>query len=143
MVNKRKILLLVVCITIPALSIMCWFLKLAQIKDKLMYDLERTSTVTFYCDLDEGSIKIPLTQSEKEKIIEIFSKGGMKVTFKTSKALPKYWFQTNEYEIGFLEDVEIVVKKDENIHRYIPDKELNSELYKFCQRLILKNSHRH
>jgi len=49
----------------------------------------------------------------------------------------------NNHKTNFLEDVEIVVKKDENIHRYIPDKELNSELYKFCQRLILKNSHRH
>lgn len=45
----------------------------------------------------------------------------MKFAFKSSKAFPKYWFQTNEYEIGFLEDVEIVVKKDKNIYRYIPD----------------------
>lgn len=34
--------------------------------------------------------------------------------------------------------MEIVVKKDENTHRYIPDKNLNSELYQFCQKLISK-----
>ena len=138
MMKKNKIILVVVCIIFFTVSIMYWFLNIGQMKEKLICDLERTSTITFYCDLAESSLKIPLTQIEKEKIIETFRKGNMKVTFKSNKAFPKYWFQTNEYEIGFLEDVEIVVKKDENTHRYIPDKNLNSELYQFCQKLISK-----
>lgn len=138
---KRKNLLFVVFIIIFIISIVCWFLKIGNIKENLKYDFERTSIVTFYCDIDGGSIKAPLTQFEKEQIIEMFSKGKMKFAFKSSKAFPKYWFHTNEYEIGFLEDVEIFVKKDKNIYRYIPDKYLNSELNQFCQKLISKNKY--
>lgn len=138
---KRKKLLFVVFIIIFIISIVCWFLKIGNIKKNLKYDFERTSIVTFYCDIDGVSIKTPLTQFEKEQIIEMFSKGKMKFAFKRSKAFPKYWFHINEYEIGFLEDVEIFVKKDKNIYRYIPDKYLNSELNQFCQKLISKNKY--
>lgn len=138
--RKYKSLLFEVCITIFTVSILYLFLKPIRIKKDLNYDLERTSSIIFYCDLEGTSIKTKLTQLEKEQIIEIFNKGNMTATYKSSKAFPEYWFKTNKYEIGFLEDVEIIVNKDKNTYRYIPDRYLNYELNQFCKK-IAKNKY--
>lgn len=122
------------------LSIMCCFLKTVKIKEDLKCDLKKTSAIIFYCDLEGTSIKTKLTQLEKEQLIEIFNKGNMTATFKSSKAFPEYWFKTNKYEIGFLEDVEIIVKKDKNTYRYILGRNLNYELNQFCKK-IAKNKY--
>lgn len=135
--RKCKSLLFSVCI-IFTVSILYLFLKPIRIKKDLNYDLERTSSIIFYCDLEGTSIKTKLTQLEKEQLIEIFNKGNMTATYKSSKAFPEYWFKTNKYEIGFLEDVEIIVKKDKNTYRYIPDRYLNSELNQFCKKISKK-----
>lgn len=136
--RKCKSLLFSVCIIIFTVSILYLFLKPIRIKKDLNYDLERTSSIIFYCDLEGTSIKTKLTQLEKEQLIEIFNKGNMTATYKSSKAFPEYWFKTNKYEIGFLEDVEIIVKKDKNTYRYIPDRYLNSELNQFCKKISKK-----
>lgn len=138
--RKYKSLLFEVCIIIFTVSILYLFLKPIRIKKDLNYDLERTSSIIFYCDLEGTSIKTKLTQLEKEQIIEIFNKGNMTATYKSSKAFPEYWFKTNKYEIGFLEDVEIIVNKDKNTYRYIPDRYLNYELNQFCKK-IAKNKY--
>ena len=122
------------------LSIMCCFLKTVKIKEDLKCDFKKTSAIIFYCDLEGTSIKTKLTQLEKEQLIEIFNKGNMTATFKSSKAFPEYWFKTNKYEIGFLEDVEIIVKKDKNTYRYILGRNLNYELNQFCKK-IAKNKY--
>lgn len=122
------------------LSIMCCFLKTVKIKEDLKCDLKKTSAIIFYCDLEGTSIKTKLTQLEKEQLIELFNKGNMTATFKSSKAFPEYWFKTNKYEIGFLEDVEIIVKKDKNTYRYILGRNLNYELNQFCKK-IAKNKY--
>lgn len=137
--RKYKSLLFAVCI-IFTVSILYLLLKPIRIKEDLKCDLKRTSAIIFYCDIEGTSIKTKLTQFEKEQIIEIFNKGNMKATYKSSKAFPEYWFKTNKYEIGFLEDVEIIVKKDKNTYRYIPDRYLNSELNQFCKK-IAKNKY--
>lgn len=137
--RKCKSLLFSVCI-IFTVSILYLFLKPIRIKKDLNYDLERTSSIIFYCDLEGTSIKTKLTQLEKEQLIEIFNKGNMTATYKSSKAFPEYWFKTNKYEIGFLEDVEIIVNKDKNTYRYIPDRYLNYELNQFCKK-IAKNKY--
>lgn len=137
--RKYKSLLFAVCI-IFTVSILYLLLKPIRIKEDLKCDLKRTSAIIFYCDLEGTSIKTKLTQFEKEQIIEIFNKGNMKATYKSSKAFPEYWFKTNKYEIGFLENVEIVVLKDKKTYRYIPDRYLNSELNQFCKK-IAKNKY--
>lgn len=137
--RKYKSLLFAVCI-IFTVSILYLLLKPIRIKKDLNYDLERTSSIILYCDIEGASAKTKLTQFEKEQIIEIFNKGNMKATYKSSKAFPEYWFKTNKYEIGFLENVEIVVLKDKKTYRYIPDRYLNYELNQFCKK-IAKNKY--
>lgn len=137
--RKTQSLLFAVCIFFTV-SILYLLLKPIRIKEDLKCDLKRTSAIIFYCDLEGTSIKTKLTQFEKEQIIEIFNKGNMKATYKSSKAFPEYWFKTNKYEIGFLENVEIVVLKDKKTYRYIPDRYLNSELNQFCKK-IAKNKY--
>lgn len=138
--RKKQSLIFLVCIVIFTLIIMCCLLKTVKIKEDLKCDLKRTSAIIFYCDIEGTSIKTKLTQLEKEPLIKIFNKGNMTATFKSSKAFPEYWFKTNKYEIGFLEDVEIIVKKDKNTYRYIPDRYLNYELNQFCKK-IAKNKY--
>lgn len=138
--RKNQSLLFTVCIIIFTVSILYLFLKPIRIKKDLKCDLKRTSAIIFYCDLEGTSIKTKLTRLEKEQLIKIFNKGNMTATFKSSKAFPEYWFKTNKYEIGFLEDVEIIVKKDKNTYRYIPDRNLNYELNQFCKK-IAKNKY--
>lgn len=135
--RKTQSLLFAVCIFFTV-SILYLLLKPIRIKEDLKCDLKRTSAIIFYCDLEGTSIKTKLTQFEKEQIIEIFNKGNMKATYKSSKAFPEYWFKTNKYEIGFLENVEIVVLKDKKTYRYIPDRYLNSELNQFCKKVSKK-----
>lgn len=138
--RKKQSLIFLACIMIFTLSIMCCFLKTVKIKEDLKCDLKKTSAIIFYCDLEGTSIKTKLTQLEKEQLIELFNKGNMTATFKSSKAFPEYWFKTNKYEIGFLEDVEIIVKKDKNTYRYILGRNLNYELNQFCKK-IAKNKY--
>ena len=138
--RKKQSLIFLACIMIFTLSIMCCFLKTVKIKEDLKCDLKKTSAIIFYCDLEGTSIKTKLTQLEKEQLFEIFNKGNMTATFKSSKAFPEYWFKTNKYEIGFLEDVEIIVKKDKNTYRYILGRNLNYELNQFCKK-IAKNKY--
>lgn len=137
--RKTQSLLFAVCIFFTV-SILYLLLKPIRIKEDLKCDLKRTSAIIFYCDLEGTSIKTKLTQFEKEQIIKIFNKGNMKATYKSSKAFPEYWFKTNKYEIGFLENVEIVVLKDKKTYRYIPDRYLNSELNQFFKK-IAKNKY--
>ena len=138
--RKKQSLIFLACIMIFTLIIMCCFLKTVKIKEDLKCDLKRTSAIIFYCDIEGTSIKTKLTQLEKEQLIEIFNKGNMTATYKSSKAFPEYWFKTNKYEIGFLEDVEIIVNKDKNTYRYIPGRNLNYELNQFCKK-IAKNKY--
>lgn len=138
--RKNQSLLFSVCIIIFTISILYLFLKPIRIKKDLKCDLKRTSAIIFYCDIEGTSIKTKLTQLEKEQLIEIFNKGNMTATYKSSKAFPEYWFKTNKYEIGFLEDVEIIVNKDKNTYRYITGRNLNYELNQFCKK-IAKNKY--